>query len=1201
MKQKLLLALLALFTLSGSNLYAQTWEPPTIGEDPVNGEIYKVYNVQAGKYLSMGKAWFGWETTAILNDDGVDFTLTADGENWKFYRNESQGVFTSGNNISGDAMHVDNTPGTYGITELANGYYHIHDVGGNASSTCWGYNSSFHATGVVAHADASAAGWMCDWVFLKDLDAVPVFNARLKLYNLYLKAVAEGASTDDAATVYNKANATVAELEEAYAALYNTRYEHKLAIASNNNPQDITEFILNNADFSAGNIDGWETNYVAGNQAQNIGYQGASYTNGNVTISQFIEAWRWSPALGDGYLRQTVSGLPEGKYLLECDAIAADQPGGTMPTGAYLYINAAGVDYKTTMATADGKPQHFTAQFLSPGGVDVTFGMKTESTTANWIGADNFTVKFYGIDLSPYAALLAEAVAGAQAIAEGTIPAAAYTALQNVVNANNQTWTNSSDYTAAIAAIQDATATAAALQTAFSRYSSIKSAAQAIAVNVNTTSADSEVAAATTNAAIEAAIATLRAAFLAELPNVTIPTETGYIDVTDVMVDNASVRQNTNYWTIEGEQNGSYSFGKCDYDECEFYSANFKFYQTLALTSGTWEFGVTGFHRAGNHNTNFYAGADKILIPGVESSVVNSMAEAKNYFDGGKGKVALKFLIESAGDIEIGIDNQDTQTDKWTIFRDFTLKYYGAPDYSVYETQWRDLVAEANTAKTTYPNVTGSELTDLDAAIADSPAGSNLKDTYIAKINALQTALNTYTAAAPAYDKYVAYKTETIALWGSALGVAAPTTAAEAAAAVNALNIAQYNKVATDYTFSATGLIGDFGSWTGTATVAGEAAEPKYLESEHWSGETHAYYEQASAGWGNENGWTIQYQKTCTLPAGSYVVKVAARTSGPGVTSLVSCSATTATVTLPAEGARTRGINTSGVASWSDNDTFAGYENNEVVTAVGQTGLGWQWRFLPFTLTEQTEVTMTFYAEASTQYQWMSIADGELLSTTKLAQDVAYDEANDNTIENTIIADVTMTRTIKEGYNTVVLPFTLTANQVSAAFGAGTEVYAYSDQKDDEGDVQINFNKGDGSITANVPVLVKATAASNSQTFEGVQIVASDGAVVEGDYFDFVGTYAPTPVAAGDYFIGNGALYKSENNTSMKAFRAYIHAKAQIPGAKVTLFIDNIATSISEINGIEAEPGVMYNIAGQRVNKAQKGIYIVNGKKVLVK
>ena len=37
--------------------------------------------------------------------------------------------------------------------------------------------------------------------------------------------------------------------------------------------------------------------------------------------------------------------------------------------------------------------------------------------------------------------------------------------------------------------------------------------------------------------------------------------------------------------------------------------------------------------------------------------------------------------------------------------------------------------------------------------------------------------------------------------------------------------------------------------------------------------------EQAAEGWNSNSGWTIQYQKTCTLPAGDYVLKVAARSS----------------------------------------------------------------------------------------------------------------------------------------------------------------------------------------------------------------------------------------------------------------------------------------------------------------------------------
>ncbi len=244
---------------------------------------------------------------------------------------------------------------------------------------------------------------------------------------------------------------------------------------------------------------------------------------------------------------------------------------------------------------------------------------------------------------------------------------------------------------------------------------------------------------------------------------------------------------------------------------------------------------------------------------------------------------------------------------------------------------------------------------------------------------------------------------------------------------------------------------------------------------------------------------------------------------------------------------------------------------------------------------------MTIYASASSRQQWMSIADGELLSANDVAENVTYNETTTNTITDTNIANVTMSRTIKADYNTVVLPFTLTANQVKDAFGDGTEVYNYSEASADANNAEISFNKGDGSITANVPVLVKATKESNEQTFNGVQIVAAD-AKVAGTNFDFVGTYAPvSAIAAGDYFIGNGAIYKSTGATSMNAFRAYIHAKSA--GARVARFIiDGIETT-----GIEAlevggtNNGKIYNMNGQEVKSAKKGLYIQNGKKVIIK
>ena len=1102
--------------------------------DFANGK-YVFQNVGSGRYLGPGNSW-GTQASLIQFSHYNTLAKLSDG----VYSIESQ-VSNGGTNYYFTGSFMDGAAVNVTITDLGGGIYTMSN-----GSTYYGYDGS-------------------SYVLASNLTDASNVNAQWKII-----------AYDEA---YNGATAE--------------------------NPVDVTYMILD-ANFDRNNRNGGGSNNDLGNKwtmnASNQNLCGGDNTN------MIAESWRSAFTLS-----QNIT-VPNGYYKLRAQAALTEYTvtGANFPI---VYITSGTTTVSTpfkTMQNGEASMSAMSAQFTNGNYFTdyteeiivtngaITVGVKG-TRTDTWCTWDNFQLQYLGpiTDLSAYEEGLEEAVAAAQAY-QSQLPAAVYANIASAITEYNKEYDTADEYTAAIEAINNAVSTYAtsAIINAYASYNSIKAAALAISEDVDTEEADEAVAAATTTDAIDAAIATLRAAFLAELPNVSIPNDPGYIDVTSVMVDNAGVRQNTDFWTAveNGSARTSGSWAVCNYNECEFYNNNFKFYQTLALSRGTWEFGVTGFHRAGNHNTNFYAGEDKILIPGVESSVVNTMAAAETYFNNGNGKVALKFVIESAGDVEIGIDNQDTETDKWTIFRDFTLKYYGAPDYSVYAQQWNDAVTAANAAKAdaANTNVTGSELTAVNEAIGDAPDGSS-KANYLEKIQALQAATQTFTAAAPSYNKYVAYRAETVGAWGEELAatVDAPTTAAEAAAAVQALNIAQYNKVASDYTFSASGLIGDFGSWTGTATYGTDKtpSTPNYLSNEHWSGQTHAYYEQCSEGWGNAGGWTIQYEKTCILPAGDYVIKVAARSSGSGVTSLVSCSETDVTVTLPAESAYARGIKLNGAAGWDG-------ENSEY--ARDGVGYGWAWRFLPFSLTEEKEVTMTFYAEATTQYQWMSIADGELLSTTKLAEDVAYNEDDDNTIENKIIADVTMTRNIKAGYNSVVLPFALTANQVAAAFGTGTEVYEFSESGDDANNVTVNFTKNDGSIAANTPVLVKATDASTEQVFEGVQIVAGD-AVVEGTNVSFKGIYAPTTVAEGDYFVADNKLYKSAGTTSIKAFRAYIDATEE--ETPVKFFIGGQAFDYeTAVNGIEAAPAqnsAIYNIAGQRVSKAQKGIFIVNGKKVV--
>ena len=272
-------------------------------------------------------------------------------------------------------------------------------------------------------------------------------------------------SVTAADNAYNSAT-TEKDIEDAIDELRSEASRFLGSVAVNDGKYfDITDIFLENADFSAAGVDfvmptGWESDYRGGDQATNIGYQGASYTNdeSGVTIDKFIEAWRsGNAAIGDGYLRQTAEGLPLGLYSLEADAIALNQgAAGTAVTGVYLYIESDGVDYKTSISTGNAAPQHFKTEFTSPGDVDIIFGLKTESTTANWIGADNFVVKFYGDQISQ--ALIDEINAQ---IPSGIMNATVQTAL-NTAKSDFDDDTNFANYRALQAAIVNANASIAA-------------------------------------------------------------------------------------------------------------------------------------------------------------------------------------------------------------------------------------------------------------------------------------------------------------------------------------------------------------------------------------------------------------------------------------------------------------------------------------------------------------------------------------------------------------------------------------------------------------------------------------------------------------------------------------------------------------------------------------------------------------------
>jgi hypothetical protein len=221
-----------------------------------------------------------------------------------------------------------------------------------------------------------------------------------------LKAIANSSSP----VLYEDIEAAILETKKAILAY---RFEH----ASDENPVDATDMLVN-PDLETGNIDGWTVNYVQGSTVTNLGYQGASYSNGDVQVNKFIEAWANSnfnndPAgkrtLGDGSVYQLVKNLPAGKYTFECDAISSrqDESNQSLEKGAYLFAKAGENIFKEAIHTNNNAPEHFELMFINATEADLEFGFMTENTTVNWICADNFRLWYYGpVEDDPFKVLL---------------------------------------------------------------------------------------------------------------------------------------------------------------------------------------------------------------------------------------------------------------------------------------------------------------------------------------------------------------------------------------------------------------------------------------------------------------------------------------------------------------------------------------------------------------------------------------------------------------------------------------------------------------------------------------------------------------------------------------------------------------------------------------------------------------------------
>ncbi|MBP3725924.1 MAG: bacterial Ig-like domain-containing protein [Bacteroidaceae bacterium] len=264
---------------------------------------------------------------------------------------------------------------------------------------------------------------------------------------------------------------------------------------------------------------------------------------------------------------------------------------------------------------------------------------------------------------------------------------------------------------------------------------------------------------------------------------------------------------------------------------------------------------------------------------------------------------------------------------------------------------------------------------------------------------------------------------------------------------------------------------------------------------------------------------------------------------------------------------------------------------------------------------DKAEVTKnnTFNQTAPEGYEWRDNGDG----TSTLVKSIlvlTLNETEDNSAvleaNNGKVADVTIGRSfVNTSYQTLSLPFDLTQAQVEAVFGTSTRVQSFTGAATDaEKNIVLNFTGATG-IEAGKPYLILPFNNVENPTFTGVTVSNVAAQTVTGEQADFIANINATEYAANEqqmYLGADNKLYFNNTTATMKGFRAYFMLKGTTPGKTVGFSFDGTPTGITTITGNDngnVNVNGWYTLDGQKLNAAptQKGVYINNGRKVVVK
>ena len=293
-----------------------------------------------------------------------------------------------------------------------------------------------------------------------------------------------------------------------------------------------------------------------------------------------------------------------------------------------------------------------------------------------------------------------------------------------------------------------------------------------------------------------------------------------------------------------------------------------------------------------------------------------------------------------------------------------------------------------------------------------------------------------------------------------------------------------------------------------------------------------------------------------------------------------------------------------------------------------------------YMLISEGYVTYEFPVQAGKTYYLFASRTKLALSGFCFDKDATYDtnvtpvtldgNANNTDAINKLEVDKQYNVTLKKrtfGANkwySVVLPFSVSQKQMKSVFGDGVKVLHYSDVTGTDLNLFEHFYQ---MIVGGTPVLVKPSKEVPNPVFNNVTLTSKTVVDIENTGFKCTGSWDNVDFPAYSYFIDakTNSFYqydptKVETNTVKPhagAFRSWIISTSTNPSeaTQLTMHINGIEeqgettaiwNAISGNDDAEVASKGIYSLSGQKMNAADtrslpKGIYIVNGKKFIVK